>query len=356
MSDPFTIQPGTVTAKPSVASDGPAVVAPPVTVPDVDTVISQIKARLSGNKQAAAKPASVADPAKPDVAGKAIDNPPGDEPTEDGKTVPPKFLAELGRLQKQIRELEPKAKEFETIKTEADLAREVRKLWSGTPEEKLQAIAKISGKDGTDEMLALIKLHYTLEQEKPDDGSADVPPAVKDLSAKLDAAMKKIEQLESKDKSKETADAKKISDEETARANSHVKGWIEKNKAKFEICAREENQTEAIDLIQSAAIAILDRDKIDVKTMTQEQAEKAYQEAAEKTEAAFEATGKRMSKGAQPSKGADLSRFDRFVRTPSKPTIVVKDEPLSKNPDEAWSQLQQRLTAKLERGEFARGR
>ncbi len=345
MPDAFTILPGQVTAKPSVADDGPAVAAPPVTVPGIDETIAKIKARLNG-KAPAAKP--TAEPA----AGKPNDNP---ADADEGKGGNAKMIAELGRLQARVRELEPKTKELDSFKTDAELSREIKKLWNGTPDEKIKAIAMISGKDGTDEMLAMFKTLYTLEQDKPDDGSEAVPPAVKALSDKLEAALKKIEAMEAKEADKEKSGTKSVSDAAIEAANKHVAGFIEKNKAKFEICAREENQAEAVDLIQSAAIAFIDQElgkDFDVSKLTQEQADYFYLKAADKTEKAFEETGKRLAKGSRPEK--DLSRFDRFVRTPAKPTIVVKDEPLSKNPDEAFEQLKARKRAKLEAGDYAR--
>jgi hypothetical protein len=179
MADAFTILPGqnNADAKGAVTNE-PAVAAPPVTVPGVDETIAKIKARLEG-KQTPPTPAAKPDSAKP-----------GDKPTGDDmdpKTVPPKVLAELGRLQKLVREYEPKTKELDSFKTDAELAREAKKLWaSGTHEDKMKAIGMLSGKDPLDEFVSIVKEYYTVEQDKPE---GEAPPEVKALAGKLDEAL-----------------------------------------------------------------------------------------------------------------------------------------------------------------------
>lgn len=348
--DKFTILPGQNTgdAKGAVINE-PAVATPPVTIPGIDETIAKIKARLEGKSSPAPIAAKPGDASKPDDKSDADPDP---------KTVPPKVLAELGRLQKLVREYEPKTKELDSFKTDAELAREVKKLWGGTHEDKMKAIGLITGKDPLDEFVSIIKEHYTLEQES---GEAAVPPEIKALSNKLEDALKKIALLEEGNKSKETQEKKTETDRAVEDANKYTKSFIDRNKAKFEICAREENAAEAIDLIQSASMAIIDRDVAagklpkDIKEMTPEQAEAVYQEAAAKTEKEFEAIGKRMSKGAQATADRDLSRFDRFVRKAAPPTVkVVTEEEKSANPDVAYEQLRKKLNARLEAGEFAR--
>jgi hypothetical protein len=349
--DPFTILPGqnNADAKGAVTNE-PAVVTPPITVPGVDETIAKIKARLEG-KQTTPAPTAKPDSAKPG------DTPTGDD--TDPKTVPPKVLAELGRLQKLVREYEPKTKELDSFKTDAELAREAKKLWaSGTHEDKMKAIGMLSGKDPLDEFVNIVKEYYKEEQDKPE---GEPTPEIKSLAGKLDEALKKIALLEEGNKSKETQQSKAAADEAQAQANKYTQGFIERNKAKFEICARQENAAEAIDLIQSASMVIIDRDVAagklpkDIKEMTPEQAEAVYQEAAAKTEKEFEAIGRRMSKGAQAPSGPDLARFDRFVRKASPPTVkVVTEEQKSTNPDVAFEQLRKRMHERLEAGEFAR--
>lgn len=349
--DKFTILPGQNVgdAKGSVTTE-PAVATPPVTVPNVDDTIARIKAKLEGK---AVPPAGTQNAKPPTETPKPDDKKQEDE--LDPKTVPPKVLAELGRLQGKVREYEPKIKELDAFKTDAEQAREIKKLWSGTHEDKMKAIGLISGKDPLDEFVGIVKTYYNLEQESGDDPKDfNSHPAIKDLSGKLEAALKKIDALENGNKSKDEQDKKAATDAAIESANKNTKAFIEKHKAKFEICAREENAAEAIDLIQSAALVFLEKDGIDLKTLTPEQAEAAYLKAADKTEKEFEAIGKRMSKAAV-TDAKDLSRFDRFVRKSAPPVVKVVDETeRSKNPDEAFEQTKKRIQAKYEAGEYAR--
>ncbi len=335
---------GLVDPKGQVA-DGPAVVTPPVTHPSPEKMVEQIKARL----KAAANPADAKPNGEPAKSS--------DEPKDDKNlTIPPKVLAELGKLQAKVREFEAKSKEYEPLKTDADFAREAKKLWGGTHEEKLKALALLSGKDGLDELAALVKTYYEIEQDTPSADDKNVSPQMKAVLDQLSAITKQFEELKN-EKTKEKEGATKTQAEENQkRANEYVKGFIDRYKDKFVLCSRAENVAEATEDIQDAAMTIIDRDKIDIKTMDQKTAEKVYLEALQETEAEYENTGKRFSKGGTTeSRTFNPDKYDGFVRRTSRPTIVVKqDESPTSDPREIEKRLRARLQAKAEAGEYQR--
>ncbi len=338
------ILPGQFAVLPEVSSD-PAVATPPVTVPSSDKILERIKAKVKGLAPAsqggtAPQPKPPADP-KVDVS----------EDENKGLSIPPKVLRQLGELQTKVRELEPKAKELDSFKTDAELAREVKKLWSGTHEEKIAALAKISGKDGLDELAAIIKTYYTLEQEGgADDDGEPASPKLKAMADQLAAANKKIDDLIAERSKEKDEGVKKASDVQIQQANDYVKSFIERNKAKFVICARPENQKDAIEDVQDAAMTIIQRDKIDLKTMDQKTAEAVYLEALQETEAEYENTGKRFSKASAETRDPELGHYERHVRVRSKPDVVIQEEELSKDPDIRFAQLKKRAREKAEAG------
>lgn len=365
-----TVMPGVPIAPPANIDNTPAVVTPPAkpgTNPEAR--LEAIKARFRQSGAQAPKPA-----AKPPIEAKPADGPPDETPKPDDQkpetdlNVSPKILKELGRLQGKVRELEPKLKEFDSLKADSDLVKDMRKLWSGTNEEKIAAIAKLSGKDGLDELVGLIRMHYDLEQNA--DSNAP-PPGEKKLMDLIEAQNKKIEALETKDKTKDESASKSDADKQTQQANEFVSSFIDKNKTKFELCSRPDNIAEATDLAQSAAIKLIekdipgyaelsDKDKTTVfasaaKALGKDGTEAVYLRALAEVENEFVSIGKRFSKTSQAAKPEfDPDRYRQFVRPPSKPTIEEKTEELSKNPKEREAQIRARYQARAEAGEFRR--
>lgn len=341
---------GTPDMKPPANADAtPAVATPPVqpgTSPEAR--LQAIKDRVKSAMNPIAKPEE-----------KKTSETPGEKPTEEQKPetdlkIPPKVLAELGRLQKRVRELEPVAKSIDEFKSDAELAREVKKLWASDKlEDKLSVLGKISGKDGLDELVSIIKNHYTHEQSQEGDHPN---PETKKLMDLIESQNKKIEALEAKDKEKETNSSKASAEENTKRANEYVKGFIDRNKSRFELCSRPENQAEAIELAQDAAFKIIEREKIDIKKMEQKQAEEVYLEALQEVEKEFEQTGQRFSKKTEPARGFNPDRYAEFVRPPSKspPPVVIENEELSPDPRKRFEQIRARAIAKAEAGLYRR--
>lgn len=357
---------------PPNTDDTPAVVTPPV-VPglSVDARLDAIKARVKAARGEApiAKPAEKK-PDPPAATAKPSDQPkpepkPDDQNTDSDLKIPPKALKELGRLQGRVRELEPKVKEIESLQPDANLAREVKKLWAGSFEDKIKAIGILSGKDGLDEMVEMIKGHYNLEQNADPNTPS---PEIKKLTDLIEAQNKKIEALEAGNKTKDENASKARAEEEKKRGDAYVKGFIDKNKSQFELCSRPENVAEATDLAQEAAIKMIESDiagydEMDekqktaafaaaFKQLTPETAEALYMRALGEVEREYENIGKRFSKKTDPKPVFDPARYDRFSRPLGKPQIVVKYEPLSKNPDERYRQIVERARAKAEAGGY----
>ncbi len=362
-----TAIPGIPTAPPPNADSTPAVVTPPVqpgTNPEAR--LEAIKARLR------AAGTNVTPPKNPEA--KTGDPKPAEktEPKTDDSNaaVPPKFLSELGRLQTRVRELEPIQKQFESIKADAELAKEVKKLWGGTHEEKVSALAKLSGKDGLDELAALVHAYYKSEQDGAANGDSQDSPDIKSLKAMIAEQEKKISALESdRAKEKETA-TKTNADKENAKGVEFVKSFIGKNKARLELCAKPENIAEAVDLAQSASIALIEKRikgfaemsdeqktaafSAEMQSLGSEGIEATYLEALTSVEKEFEETGKRFSKTSQPKQGFNPDRYSEFVRPLSKPRIEVKTEELSKDPKIRFEQVRQRAIEKAEAGLYRR--
>ncbi len=256
----------------------------------------------------------------------------------------------------KVREFESKSKEVEPLKTDAELAREAKKLWGGTHDDKLKALALLSGKDGLDELANLVKTFYELEQDTPTEDDKKLSPQMKTVLDQLAAVTKQLDDLKT-EKTKEKEGATKTQAEENIkRANEFTKGFIERNKEKFVICSRAENIAEATEDVQDAAIAIMEREKIDVKTMDQKMAERVYLEALQETETEYENTGKRFSKNnSAETKPFNADKYSSFVHRPSKPSIIERTtEAPSSDPKVIEQRLRARLIAKAEAGEFRR--
>lgn len=313
----------------------PAVAAPPVTRPSAEAVLAAIKAKV----HEANKPETPA--AKPDEVK-------GDEPK---LNADPKVLRELGKLQQAKRELEAKLKELEPSAPDAAFAKEVRDLWSKGGDSRLEALAKLGGKDGLDVLAEVVQFFYEREQEggAKDDATTAKPTA--ETKALLDALTEVKKEL-AEIKAGKTTDAEATVKAEQERANQYVKGFVGKHAAQFEICARPENIGEAVDLIQAAALEIIKRDRVSVKELKAEDADRIYAEAAGEVEKEYEKTGQRFAKA--PKQGSSLFNPDRYARPLSKPTVTLRKIELSKDPKVREEQIRQRALEKLEAGGYGR--
>lgn len=326
------------TAKPT--DNAPAVATPEPTIGNPEKMLEAIKAKV---REAANPP-------------KEPEKKPEDKPEETDLKVPPKVLKQLGKLQTELRAAEAKIKDFDSLKTDAELSREVKKLWNGTQDEKLKALAAISGKDGLDTLAELVKFYYEQDQENADGGKPTEAGANKELLSVIADLKKEVADLKSGRETEKNNATKTEADAAIKRANDYVKGFIDRNKSKFELCSRPDNVAEATELAQDAALKIVEREKLDFKTMDQAQAEKIYLEALGEVEAEYEAIGKRFSKTKTEERPAfSADKYKEFVRPLSKPTIVVGNkEELSRNPKERFEQIRQRAIEKAEAGLYRR--
>ena len=331
-----------------------AVTPAPVTIPHPDNMFAAIKAKI-----AEANPHLDADAPKPVV--KPDETPP--------LSIDPKVMKTLGRLQTEAREASAKVKELEPLRPDAEFAKSIRDLWKGTPEQRLEALAKLSGRDGTDELAALVQFFYERDQataETNADGTPKAQPspetkALLDVVAEL---RKEVTALKeggtAKTKAEEAAQAKANAD----AAAGFVGKFLSDNVAKYEVSARKENAAEAVDLVQAAVITIGLKDGLMTKDkggnvvaregVTAEQAADLYHRAAAEVEEEFRGIGRRF---AAPS-DARAMLFDpnKYARPLSRPTVTLKKEgPLPTNIPEREKELRQRYIDKFERGEFKRG-
>jgi len=211
--------------------------------------------------------------------------------TETAKTnlsaTPPKESEELIAARKRIAELESangeKEKRIETL-SKLEKARE---LWKG--KKRIEAI----------EILAEVQ---DIEPELDEFVKEYVAAPSRESKSAVEA---KIDQLLEKDQKREE-EAKKAKEEETKRAEEakkaeadrikeenirYTNSIIDKHVDQFDLCGREKNRKEVGEKAPIIALEVLRRDKIDLKAITAEQAEKAMIEALTEIESDLEKQG-----------------------------------------------------------------
>ena len=274
--------PATEATTPVVPST-PAVATPPVTIEGPEARLQAIKDRL----KAADKPAEATGEAKP-----AGDKPP--EVVPDAKKV----LGELASTQRKLREAEGKLKTSEADATDAALARELRDLWKKSPDDKLAALAKLSGNDATDELAALVALFYENEGTAADGKAAAPSGELKTLTELVTSLKTELSELRAEGKTKVEAQTKEQLDRQAAASLDYISKGIDARKAKFEISSRPENIVEAASLVEAAIPAIAKREKISLEpnSLTAAIADRLIDLALEEVEKEYETLGKRFSK------------------------------------------------------------
>lgn len=295
-------------AAPAVPAPGTAVAQPgaPPPAPVVD-----IFAAAKAKALAAVTGQPVPAPAKPPVAA-----PPETPKIEmDAAT-----LKKLTALSKADRENKAKIAELEAKAPDAATFAEVKKLYAEG--KRMEAIAKLSGKEAVAEMEALMADYLNAPTDAAADDAKDALAAkVEELAAK-DAA---------RDKADADADAARAAAEEKARGTA-VTAFAHQvldaakaadGSATFELCARAENRAEAAD----AALEIVKALAFDRKleNVTQEQAAELYREAYKTVEAEYEELGKRYTRGSPRSVNVP---FD--PRRPATPSPGPRTEPESR--------------------------
>src|SRR5215468_4627597 len=126
----------------------PAVETPPVTIGSPESILEAIKGKLHE-----ANPATEEKPPE-ETEDKGIDPKSFDPKTNK------RLLKELGRVQGERTRLTAQVKELEPFKGDGQQMRHVRELWNGDGDKKIEALAKLSGKDGLDELAALVQFFY----------------------------------------------------------------------------------------------------------------------------------------------------------------------------------------------------
>lgn len=326
--------------------------------------------QTAGNTETtAAAPTSAAAEASPSITKPTIPNPDAihaeiikrvraaeaakaeDKPADDGKPkvdppqlkADPKIMKELGRLQGEVRKNEALAKEAETLKPDATAYREVQELWKGDREKRLEALAKIGGKDGLDVLSELVAMFY--EEQQGDGGTQ--PTKIDDATAKTIADLRKeVDDLKAAGKTKEQTDAEAEKSKDAKAGDDYTRGLIAKHSARFPIMNRADNLSEAVDLVQKGAWAIAKREGfVDAATgalkpeVTAQQIDDLQSEAMTEVEAEFAKLGQRYGAPAQPKPEPWKLRFEGPPSRISKPTITPKPIVLSKNPDKAFNEL-----------------
>lgn len=340
------------------ADNSQAVTPAPVTIPHPDAMFETIKAKLKA--------------ANPQLGGEQA--PKAAEKPADDETLPlnldPKVMRTLGRLQKEVRELSPKAKELDVLKPDAEFAKSIRDLWKGTPEQRLEALAKLSGRDGTDELAALVQFFYERDQAKAAETNEDgtpkpvATPELKAVLDRLDAVTKELAAIKEGGTAKEKADRDAKAKADADAAAGFVGKFLTDNATKYEISARKENAAEAVDLVQAAILTIALKDGMATKgadgvivmreQVTPEQAHDLYHRAAAEVEEEFRAIGRRFAS----TQDARTLLFDpnKYNRPLSRPQVTPKAEgPLPTNLAEREKELARRYKERFDRGEFRRG-
>jgi hypothetical protein len=327
-----------VAVEPAAEVITPAVATPPVTVQSPEAIVAAIKAKIheaNPELRGGKKPPAKVDPSRP---------------TEPALTTDPKVLRELGRLQTERTDLKKVVAELEPLKADAEAMRGVKELWGkGDADSKIEALAKLTGKDGLDVLAELVAHFYEKDQEGADPSKPQPTVETKALLAAMEGLKAEVAELRA-GKTKTTDDAGKA---EAAAATDFAKRFIVANKAKAEISSRDVNVAEAADLLNAAAFAIAERDRIDVKTLTQEAADDLYAKALADVEAEYERLGERFTK-ATPAVVPGSFNPERYARVLSKPTVTVKAEPLSKDFNERMRQIRERAREKAEAGGYGR--
>jgi hypothetical protein len=227
----------------------------------------------------------------------------------------------------------------------------------------------LSGRDGTDELAALVQFFYERDQATAAETNADGTPKAQpspETKALLDVVTelkKEVAALKEGGAAKTKAEQEAASKANAEAAAGFVGKFLTDNATKYEVSARKENAAEAVDLVQAAVLTIALKDGLATKDkdgnvfmregVTGEQASDLYHRAAAEVEEEFRGIGRRF---AAPSDARALL-FDpnKYARPLSRPSVTLKKEgPLPSNIPEREKELRQRYIEKFERGEFKR--
>lgn len=261
MPDPATATPAAATPTPT-----PEAKPQPKTMADI---------LARANARAAGAPANDNAKPEPKVEAKPEDKKPDAPAAAELKT--------FTKLQREKRELETRLKKLEAETKDAAVALEAQKLLGEG--KKLEALAKLTGKDPTEELTALLESYIA----EPGDKAAE-----NDLA-------KKVEEISATIAADKKADEEKEAKAVTAQAQSMVGRVLTGAAEKYELCARKENRDEAIAAAIDGAVYLAGERKIDLSTLSEDETNALIEEAFAGVEAVYDSYGKRYSKTPKPT-------------------------------------------------------
>ena len=304
--------PETVTAAPAAPVQTATVTSPPLSVETaVASAVAKAEARANGTPVPGET--TVTETPKP-AATIAIE---------------PESLRQITRLSREKRELETKVKTLETSATDAAVAVEAMKLFQeaksltgeAQANKKLEALAKLTGADPTEEMTSLLEAYMAAPSAG---GESALAKRVDELTAQI-AADKKARD----DEAKTTKEAREK--EQTAQETKVALDFSSKQiKAdKHELCAKEENKAEAAQAALDGVVHLAVTRKLDLGKLSQAETEALFAEAYEGVEAQYAALGKRYTKAAL--KETPVFQFQRAGISTSPPKKILSiDEVVAK--------------------------
>ena len=240
--------------------------------------------------------------------------------TPSSPAVDPKIAEmtkELEASRAKIAELEGNhKKEVEALNPDASTLRECRDLWKSG--KKMEAISKLAGLEELGDELDDVLVAYAARPSK--ETKSGVEKTLDEIVKRLDAK----DQAEASRKENETkeAEAKRKAEEAKIKADAEAvtSEILDKFKGEFDLCNREGNRQEVIEKSGLIALAILERDKVDIKKATRVELEKAMKEAFGECEKALEEEGKRRFLK-EKKEEAEKKAASQVEKTEEKPAV-----------------------------------
>jgi len=232
--------------------------------------------------------------------------PPEEKKTEAGPS--PKeteLVKELARVTAKHREAVAKLAELEPHAKPAAEYKEIRELYAKDP---IEALGKLTGKDGIDAMADLMAVFHELEASETGQPGAKRTPDPELAEIKATLAELKAERAKNTE-----ADTKRQEAEQRSNADRYAQSIAQKDAAKFEVSLRPANIAEATDLAHAATVVIAQRDGIDLANPDAEAIERVIAEAWAEVETELRSRGANY---APTPKAAPPPAFDPVPRRP----------------------------------------
>lgn len=221
--------------------------------------------------------------------------------------------------------LTAKEKELQDI---ADL-KNARELFKSG--KKFEAVAKLAGAEDVDKELDDLVVEWAARPSKETKNAVEekLDEVIKRLDAE-DNAKKKAKE----DEAKAAEETKRLEKEKADKDAADFAGTVlDKFKDDFDLCLRPKHRAEACQKVSPIALAILKRDKINLETLTKQQAENALKEAFSEIEKDLEKDAEEnyIKRGAK-SAGSEGDKPKGDDAPPvSRTTPVIKTVPPKKS-------------------------